>query len=267
MEEKVETIEEEGIEEEIVEEEIVEELEGETKEEPKEIPEDSDKFTLPKTEPIPVESDETEIVHNGQVYRFKKDKIVELAQKGFDYDYKIGPHGKIAKMIESDPNLANVVNDYWQGKTNPKPESYKVKSIEDYENETEWLQDNLQKALESVKPQVVQQPPQNQANTTLNSLKMRDPEHYNAVLPKMAEYAAQLSVADYQKIDSDITSLYQFYDFVKERVVSKKVKPPIPGFKVKSGGGENNKSAAVPVWKLSKTEFQKQLDKIKGYTQ
>jgi len=90
-------------------------------------PEETSRFTLekPETEKT-TEADEsiTEIVHNGQVHKFTKEKLIELAQKGFDYDFKVGPHGKIVKMIEADPEIAKIVNERWQEKaTGTKPAS------------------------------------------------------------------------------------------------------------------------------------------------
>jgi len=46
---------------------------------------------------------------------------------------------------------------------------------------------------------------------------MRDPEHSNMVIAAMPTYAAQLSVSDYGRIDSDMGALCQFYDFVKTK--------------------------------------------------
>ena len=262
--------------------EPIEPMEGEEagdkkEEKPEEKPEkkeESPRFKLDTPEePETKEEGEaiTEIVHNGQVYKFTKDKIVELAQKGFDYDFKVGPHGKIVQMIEADPEIASMVNNHWQkkisGEATEAPQ-FKVKGIDEYENETEWLEDNLREAINFGRSQVPQAAPQPARNTAVaDALKMRDPEHFNTVLNKLPEYASQLSVSDYQKIDSDMGSLCKFYDFVKEQELSKRVTPPKPGFSVKSGGSSAPKSEPVvgAAWTLSKDSFQKQLDKIKGY--
>ena len=247
--EEVEEVEETG------EVEEVEKKEGEVKKEDK----DSDTFTLPEDKPD--NSGDFEIVHNGNTHKFTKEKVIELAQKGFDYDTKVGPHGKIAQMIEADPGVANVVNEYFQKKA--QPEKFEIKPMDDYKDEAEWLGDNLQRAIKSTPtPQPVPQ-----TMNVMESLKMRDPEHCNTVLPKLGEYASRLSVRDYQRIDQDMGALCQFYDFVKGKEVgiATQKEQETPGFRVKSGGGASKKADAVPVWKLSKADFQKQLDKIKGY--
>ena len=243
-------------------------------------PEETSRFTLekPETEKT-TESDEsiTEIVHNGQVHKFTKEKLIELAQKGFDYDFKVGPHGKIVKMIEADPEIAKIVNERWQEKaTGTKPasgteEGFKVKGIDEYESEAEWLQDNIKQAIEfgqsQQTPVVQQQPARNTA--VADALKMRDPEHSNMVIAAMPTYAAQLSVSDYGRIDSDMGALCQFYDFVKTKELAKTKSTPVkvstPGFRVKSGGGDAPKTEGKQdvAWKLSRDDFQKQLDKIK----
>jgi hypothetical protein len=86
----------------------------------------------------------------------------------------------------------------------------------------------------------------------------------------MAKYVGELSVSDYNKIDSDMGALCKFYDYVKEREFSggkKDLQPQKPKFSIRSGGGEAPAAGSKQdaAWKLSKTDFQKQLDKIKGY--
>ena len=264
--EELETPEEEVPEEEV--ETGVSEEVTETEENTEEvIPRFELKDSKPEESEVSEEEGMMEIVHNGQVFKFDKAKITELAQKGFDYDYKVGPHGKIAQMIEADPELANVVNSYWQGKqTVQQPSDFVVKPISEYESETEWLKDTIKNAQDFYKQpvQMVQQP-QNRGNDVATALKMRDPENFDRVLPKMAEYATQLSVADYSRIDSDLGALCQFYDFVKNQEVAKVKDPNKPAFRVRSGGGTSPKAnAASPVWELPKDEFQKQIDKVKG---
>jgi len=252
MEEEVEEVE--------VEEEVEEEIEEVEKKEEEVDPPESDRFSLPEEEQ-PAD-DLTEIVHQGTSYKFTKDKIVELAQKGFDYDTKVGQHGKIAQMIDSDPELSNVVSEYWRKKA--EPGKFEIKPMDNYEDESEWLSDNLQQAMKAIpKPQ-----PRREQPNVMDALKMRDPEHSNTVLPKLGEYAAQLSVRDYQRIDSDMGALCQFYDFVKEKETGKVASREVesPGFRIKSGGSAPKKSEPVSPWNLSKVDFQKQLDKIKGYS-
>lgn len=287
----------EELKEEIVEEELEQEVEEaplgselEEEEEPEakvgneeekkadDTPEEPPKFVL--SEELSPEEEagkdgKIDIIHNGQVYSFTKEKIVELAQKGFDYDFKVGPHGKIAQMIEADPNLSRVVDDYWQEKADAggeKDKEFEVSSVDDYDNEEAWLQDNVRKAISSI-AKATQPAPQPQVEpqggTMADALRMRDPEFFNQVYPKLDGYAEQLTMSEYRKVDSDMAALCQFYDFVKEQEQGKARKPKevkTPGFRVKSGGGEAPKASNItPAWKLSREDFQKQLDKVKGY--
>jgi hypothetical protein len=244
-------------------------------------PKETPKFTLSDTpaEVTDEKVEKIEIVHNGQVYNLTKDKIVELAQKGFDYDFKVGPHGKLAQMIESDPKLSKVVDDYWQGKVEKKDEKFVAKPMSDYQDEEVWLQDNLQRAITSFQESLpeIQPKPQPETptkeSTAKDALRMRDPAFFNQIYPKLDKYAEQLTMSDYRKVDSDMASLFQFYDFVKAQELDKTESPDktkkvnTPGFRVKSGGGDVPKTDDVPpAWKLSKKDFQKQLDKIKGYS-
>jgi len=225
-----------------------------------------------------------DIVHNGQAHRLTKEKLVELAQKGFDYDYKVGPHGKLVEMIDSDPELAQLVNDHWQKKLAAPnvdvagAEALEITPLDDYEDEAEWLKANIANAIKhdrAREPQpVVQQPVQNPA---IDALRMRDPEHFESVVSKLGEYAGQLTVDDYNKVDNNMGAFIKFYDFVKEQVVpgssAGKPAPPRhssaakPSFRVRSGGGEVPRAGSLKdaAWKLSRADFQKQLDKVKGY--
>ena len=273
-----------SLEEEIVE-EVVEDIEKPKGEEVEE--EEESVFKLEEEKPaeekkVEEKPETIEIIHDGQAYNFTKDKIINLAQKGFDYDRKVGPHGKLVQMIETDPNLAQMINNYWQGKLAGTSESgqvakgeagFKVKPLEDYETETEWFQDNLQNFLRSYKfpTQEVGAKP-SQEGDVKNMLKMRDPANFNRVFPKMMDAIPSLSVRDYQRIDNDLAALCQFYDFVKDQEMKKSgagnTKPvDKPGFRVRSGGGEapRDEEKADYAWNLNKEEFQKQLDKVKGY--
>lgn len=229
-------------------------------------------------EPTPVEKVEgdeefVEIVHLGQVHRITKEKFQELAQKGFDYDSKVGPHGKIARMIEADPEIAQMVEDAWIAKAQPKVEPVTIKPLDDYDSEEEWLKDNIRIAVESavaaVKPTVQPSSPAIEGSPAAQMLMMRDPQHFQMVMAKFPQYANQLSIENYRRIDADPAALCEFYDYVKEREtgVPKVDSPkPKPSFKVRSGGGvESRQDNEQQAWNLSNEEFEKQLARIKGY--
>jgi len=248
----------------------------------------------PETAPASEDEDSEdtiEIVYHGQVHRLTKEKIVNLAQKGFDYETKVGPHGKIVQMIEADPELAQIVAAHWKKKTEgptkeEKPgdeaQALEVKPMDEYDSEVDWLKDNLQGVVKllgataqkkggdaSTEATAPQQSP------VATMLLTRDPKHFHHVMSKFPEYVGRLSVADYQRIDSDPAALCQFYDFVKDQEVEKLTttsegKPSSsnkPPFKVKSGGGEAPRASddVDAAWKLSNKDFETQLAKVKGY--
>jgi hypothetical protein len=243
--------------------------------------EEDDPFRSAEEEP-PKDEGLTEIVHQGQRVSLTKEQLINLAQKGFDYDLKVGRHGKIVQMIEADPNLAEVVNNYWQGKLKAgedKPvEAFKVKPLGEYENEVDWLQDNLKTAIANLKPsgQPVPQPAESPGAAAKKMLAMHDPKYSGHIIPKLAEYIPRLSVLDYQKIDSDPTGakLLQFYDYVKEQELAKVNKPPAstpgkktgkPSFRVQSGGGSapQDEDKAELAWNKPRAEFLAELEKVK----
>lgn len=252
--------------------------EGELEEVPDKKP-DEKKEEISDFKPTPIEKvgDELfeEIVHGGQVHRITKDKYKELAQKGFDYDNKVGPHGKIARMIEADPAIAQMVEDAWAGKFKPKAEEVKLKPLTDYEDEDTWLKDNLQSAVAAAVTNKQPPPPspvtQTVGPSVAQTLMMRDPQHFQLVMNKMPQYLNQLSVENYKRVDTDLSVLCEFYDYVKDQEISKAKIPSSqtiqkPSFKVRSGGVDLKRGDTEDfAWKLSNDDFEKQLARIKGY--
>ena len=176
------------------------------------------------------EEDEVyQIKHRGQVHQVTRDKLIELAQKGFDYDVKVGPHGQIAELIQRDPGAAQAMRDYVEGRYNPyqvshgqtaqpgrqEPQQPKVElaNIDDYEDPNQWFQENMRRMLQPQQPQ--QQPgqpgpgypqhPQRQpqqrpvdphmaevGNRAMSVLMARDPQHFQDVVGGLAPLANAL---------------------------------------------------------------------------
>ena len=220
-----------------------------------------------------------EIVHQGKKIVLKtEEEARNYAQKGFDYDRKVGPHGKFARALDEIPEFAKRVGQVWNDLFNegpkppPKPE---LKSIDDYENPNDWLIDNYQrlKALEAgsapapTAPQ--SQPVQQEMNPLEFALSSRDPVHFRRVLPHIKEYAEKtLTKAQYDRVNNDLPSLIQFYDYVKGQVIKTETKQetkPDPPFRVKSGGGEAPSMSEKPAWDtMNKDEFEQEMARIKG---
>jgi len=244
--------------------------EGPAEEKPEEKPSE---FKLTPVEEKNEEEFE-ELVHLGQVHRITKEKFKELAQKGFDYDSKVGPHGKIVRLIESNPEIATMVEEAWKAKSQPvESKPVEIKSFDDYDSEDDWLKDNIQIAMKAVaeksttQPAQPAQPPTTRAEKESEMLMMRDPQHFNFVSSKFPQYVNRLSIEDYTRIDSDPAALCEFYDYVKEQELGKKkTDSPKPTLKIRSGGGVASKQDGVQrVWDLSNEEFEKQLAAAKGY--
>lgn len=232
-----------------------------------------------------------EIVHNGQVYRLTEQKLIELAQKGFDYDYKVGPHSRIAKLIERYPDLANTVDQYVKGKLQSgeeqtpqaeKPkQAFKSKSIDDYETADEWLEANLSEYVSrQTQTQTVQQPKEDIATKIETICKIRDPHYFPSVYPQVINYIPKLTVGDYDRINNDLGEFLKFYDKVKEQVIKpkSKTKPnPLvtkaqqqskkPPFKA----GISNLQKKQPVnpeekiWELPNSKFTEIINKARGF--
>ena len=216
-----------------------------------------------------------EIVHRGQVHKVTKEKLVELAQKGFDYDFKVGPHGKLVQLIDSDRGAADVLNDYIRGKYGTKePAKPELKPLAEFEDEREWFRANAE-AIEAARPKPVVQPQRpDPVNVMRTAIQSYDPAGAAEVIPHLAESAMQLSMRDSQRIEAaaaqgDLSLFFKFYDHVKAKVTAKREPPPKQSFKMKSGGGEPPRTTdkQINAWELPQKDFQAMLAKVKaGYS-
>jgi len=243
--------------------EVEEELE-ETEEE-QETPED--------VEEEPEEPEVVEIVHNGQVHKVTRDKLVELAQKGFDYDYKVGPHGRLVQLVEEDQELQDLINNHVKQKVEgkkavaPAQDDIELVPFDDAADPDAWLKENFGRARKAweAKPAA----PPNALPPSGVILQMRDPEHFQDVMKIFHEELYKQPYARVQAIDKDLGELIKFYDEVrtgitKEAPVNKaNTNPP---FRMPSGGHEQRSDKPKPnVWDLPNDKFQEIINKAKGY--
>lgn len=150
-----------------------------------------------RTKPSPSQS--YTIVHNGQEHVIDHDKMIELAQKGFDYDFKVGPHRKIVQLLDMDPAAQTMLNNYFSEKlglipptqrTTQHPDLYrtpppvsgpaapaaphsaqqvreldlsgvKLKKLSEFDSEQEWFLDGMKQVVGEMRRQfpVPQQQP------------------------------------------------------------------------------------------------------------
>ena len=253
-----------------------------------------------------------EIVHNGRVHRLTREGITMLAQKGFDYDAKIGPHKKIVRLIESDPTAAAILDEYARtgrlpaaAAPAPPPE---LKPLTAYENEIDWFKDNFealqqmtQAAPAAPAAAAAPAPPPAPAETPetpppavddvqriSDTLSARDPKNYARVAPHLMEYANRyLTVEQYQKVNSSMANLVQFYDWIRDQVLAQSPSadslppappgtPPAPGagggsggrapFRMQPGGGQPPRDdSGKKAWQLPNKEFEAIIARAKGY--
>lgn len=271
----------------------------ETKPEPftLETPDPDPDPSLQQGDPDPG-SEMIELIHNGQVHKVTREKAIQLAQKGFDYDVKVGPHQRIAQILETDRGAGQVLNDYLTGRlqvpaaeTSPvvpdKPAAPELKALSEYDSENEWLRDNvaaIQKATPAPAPAPAPQTPQyNPVDGIANTLAARDPEGYGRVSPVLDEFARKnLTMEQYTQVNSgDMASLTRFYDWVRPQVMGQPSANPQgfagappgpvtpkgnPQFRVRSqGGAPPRETDSQRVWELPNDQFQAIISKAKGY--
>lgn len=259
-----------------VSEETIEYVEGTT-----EVPEETVEADIEETTEEVVEDVKEErlydIQYKGQTKRLTEAEMTALAQKGFSYNSdmnKIREKKKIVTLIEADPEIGNLVDNYIKEKANPK-----IQKLDNFDTEEDWLQANITASQESAKYKEIQQkvqdptpPGAKEGTAVVNHLAERDPEHHKVVLSSMGKYASKLTKAQYDRVNTSVEALEEFYDAVKVEVLKGNPPQPIktkpkPSFRIKSGGGTPPRQAKTEpkAWEMSSKDFNEVLRKAKGY--
>jgi len=223
-----------------------------------------------------------EIKHRGQIHKVTREKALELAQKGFDYDVKIGPHVNLVNLVQNDPGAAAALQGYLEGKLKggaaqdaasgsekgKTGKDWKIRKVSEFDNdEVAWLKNFLEENQENLRPAPREAPAAPAVHPVVGiarQLAGRDPEHYLKVMPRLEEFARQLKHGDYEKVNANFSNLCKFYDWVKGRILSEGAdaaagdpaalaadpaaaaaagKTVRPQFRAKSGGGVPDRGA------------------------
>lgn len=229
-----------------------------------------------ETEAAKEEAQTFEIVHRGQVHKVTREKLVELAQKGFDYDFKVGPHGKLVQLIDADRGAQDVLNGYIRDKYG-KPEEKaapKLKPMSEYDDERKWLEDNVKTLVENQPRPAPAKSRPDPVGVMKAAIQSYDPTGSPEIIPMLAQEAMGLSVRDSRIIEEsaakgDLMPFFKFYDHVKGKVSASKptAKPAqAPSFRMKSGGGEPPRTSEkqINAWEMPQKDFQAMLAKVKG---
>lgn len=256
----------------------------ETPEKPEETPEvpevteEPEKFEFADTPEEP-EKPFMVVKHQGKEVSIKSEEDARnYIQKGFDYDFKVGPHKKLAQIMDEYPDFAKKVASDWDsfvaGKdsvTEPskKPE---LKSLDDFENPNDWFWENYSKVREHEKSSQVPAPPppRQEVPSWVSAMVTHDPQNFNKIAPLVPQYAEKyLTKSQYDRVNNDLPSLVQFYDWVKGQVTQTPIKetPPVetPSFRVQSGGGEAPSADEKPPWEnMNNDKFEEYMAGIKG---
>jgi len=206
-----------------------------------------------------------EIVYKGETQKVSREKIIELAQKGYSYHSdmnRIAPHKKLVKLIEGDQEIGNLVNDYVKNRAKPQ-----TSKLEDFESEEAWLEDNLERQKKAEKFKEIHEATPGQE--IVEFFRNKDPKNYEKVLSAVGQYANELTVKEYDAINHDMDKLEAFYEEVKVQVLSKgdPTMRPSASFRSRSGGGAppRTKKSEPKAWEMSSKDFNKIIQKVKGY--
>jgi len=145
------------------------------------------------------------IVHNGKEHVLDEGKMIELAQKGFDYDTKVGPHRRLVQLLDSDPQAQQLLNSHFVRRFSgapapvsvddpnfrpapaqvpapapaPAPDlsSVKLKKLSEFDSEAEWLMDSFQRMNAAVRPAPAPAP----SPATLTPPQVRIPSQHQGI--------------------------------------------------------------------------------------
>lgn len=237
-----------------------------------------------------------EIVHRGEKKFVHKDKAKELIQKGYDYDVKVGPHARMVQLIQSDPNAAQMLDQYFRQKMSGQQpqqgqgqqqqqtddpftgyEDDDIITAADARKALQRQQETIQQAIQRQQQQAAayQQRQGQQAGMTQVQmmLQSRDPQNFQKVAPRLQEFAAKtLTKEQYDRVNSDPSALCEFYDYVATQVTGgpqssggRKAAPA--SFRAQSGGGQppRGKDGSKKIWEMPRKDFEAEMAKIKGY--
>lgn len=248
------------------------------------------------------QEDMVALIHRGQEVRVTRKKAQELMQKGYDYDFKVGRHGKVAQLLDQDREAAALLDSYFKAKSEGRPFRYggddakstqepqrrdpsfrpRIKPLAEYDTEEAWFEANLSENLPAIAEMLrqsmpVPQAPQRAVDPTIMRLMARDPDDFQVVGAAMQKAAMEhLSVAQLAEVDRNPEAFVQFYDWVKNNIVKPKQTPPPgtsqptprPGFRARSGGGalerEGSRDTGQKVWDMPQKDFRAFMDKIKA---
>jgi hypothetical protein len=201
----------------------------------------------PAAKPTPKQGTENvfTITHNGVEHNLDRDRMIELAQKGFDYDTKVGPHRRIVQLLDSDPNAQFLMNNYFMQKlglappTAQAPSNFpaqqphgapatppqtnvpadpnaqqdldlsgvKLKRLADFDSEQEWLMDSMDRVMKAAMPSLRQPPPQPQSAPQVPGHQPQSQFPGQPVGPQQAQQAQQVVMNAIQSYDPESSSL------------------------------------------------------------
>jgi len=200
----------------------------------------------------------------------------KLVQKGFDYDYKVGRHGKLAQTLDQHPAFAQKVaqdwEDYLKERTAPRVEEPKrptLKKLDEFEDPNDWLTENY-KSLKAIEESPRKPVEPQQDYSWVSAMITHDPQNFQTVAPLLPEFAERfLTKAQYDEVNNSLPALVRFYDQVRDYVLKDKPKPevtpPKPSFRMKSGGGEAPSADTKPPWEgKNNEEFEQYMAQVKG---
>ena len=244
-------------------------------EETPEVPEETKAFEFADTPEEP-EKPFMVVKHQGkEVPILSEEDARNYIQKGFDYDFKVGPHKKLAQIMDEYPDFAKKVASDWDsfvaGKDSVAEPSLKpeLKNLDDFENPNDWLLENVAKLRESEQP-AAPIPAKQEVPSWVSAMVTHDPQNFNKIAPLVPQYAEKyLTKGQYDKVNNDLPSLVQFYDWVKDKVNQTPIKETVPietpSFRVKSGGGEAPSVDEKAPWDdLNNDQFEEYMAKVKG---
>jgi hypothetical protein len=223
------------------------------------------------------------IVYRGEEVQVTDEELVNLAQKGYDYDQKVGPHQRLAGLLEQHPDLSEELNKKLMARLSGEEQA---PTEEEQESEDPYFDQQFERKMEEsgLKDTVKK----DKALSTHQELYASDKENYDMVRQGVEMTANLMEPDQIARLHDPSTGAYaRLFTKVRKNMLQqgiikpngtakpkaekKAVKPGTKkqkagSFRMPAGGKKEppQKKGVKSVWDMPQADFDKLVRRTKG---